>query len=170
MRRKSDDRVDRAIKLLKAGRSQVEVARLVGVSSRTIARWISDPEVQAKLGKQQGQGALVKAASGLKPSEIRSQVSEILQYRQFESQSAVELGIILRLATSSIRRALESLQDNPEELSLRLVAPLLRVVLDGSGRVSDCWARAVGLDDLLEAIEAINSEQPQIAATRSEEA
>ena len=46
-------RTDRAVDLLAAGRSQVEVAATLGVSTREVRRWLDDPVVRQELALRQ---------------------------------------------------------------------------------------------------------------------
>ena len=168
MRKKPTSKINQTIKLLKSGKSQVEVARLLGVSPRTVGRWLADADVKARItGLAEQHEAITQSDPAVvSVVDIRLQVERILDYRRFEDQSAVELGAVMRLATALIKRALEDLQKNPEGLSIRMVPLLLRAVVDGTEKVSNCWARATGLEDLLEAI----NNEPQVAATSSKEA
>jgi hypothetical protein len=47
-------------------------------------------------------------------------------------------------------KAVERLEANPDEITVRTLPQLMRAVSDSAEKVSTAWLRATGLEDLLE--------------------
>jgi hypothetical protein len=84
--------------------------------------------------------------------DIRTQVDQIMCYRDSQRNFALQMGVVVQRATKVLLRAVEKLELNPDDLNVRSIPPLMRTVADSSEKVSNAWARTTGLDDLLESI------------------
>jgi hypothetical protein len=100
----------------------------------------------------------------LSVTDIRQQVDEILSYRDSQKHFATEMGEVVFKAIGVIRKAVERLEENPDEVSIRSLPPLLKAITDASEKVSNAWSRSVGLDDLLERI----GDEPKVVSQGSE--
>lgn len=145
---------ERAVELIVAGRTQSEVAKILNRDVRTVQKWLSQPEVKDLLeGRGKQKKALVQSDPVvLNVVDIRSQVQEILDYRDSQHSFAVEMGAVIQKATAILAKAVERIEQNPEEVTARTLPQLLRAVADVAEKVSNSWARATGLDDLLEQV------------------
>jgi hypothetical protein len=146
------EQVDTVVRFLHSGRTQAEAAVAAGVNIRTVQRWVADPEVGARLADLQKQtDAIIKSDPiVLAVADIRSQVQEILDYRDSQRSFALEMGLVVKKATGVILAAVERLEQSPDELNARNLPQLLRAITDASEKVSTSWVRATGLDDVLE--------------------
>jgi transcriptional regulator with XRE-family HTH domain len=151
-RPKQEKTIGKALRLLHSGKSQKEVSELCGVSLRTIQRWAREKEADLQALKVQQKVLVQSDPAVLSVVDIRSQVEEILNYRESQSSFALEMGMVVKKATAVILKAVERLEENPEEVNARNLPQLLRAITDAAERTSSAWARAVGLDDLLEQI------------------
>jgi hypothetical protein len=152
---------------LNAGKTQAEAAAAAGVNVRTVQRWLTEPQVKTKLSElQQQTDAIVRSDPVvLSVTEVRQQVSEILQYRESQLTFALEMGQIIQKTSAVLLKAVERLEANPDELSVRSIPPLMRALTDAAQKVSDAWARTTGLDDLLESLK----DEPQAISQRETE-
>ncbi len=137
---------------MNAGQTQAQAAAAVGVNLRTVQRWLTQPEVKGRLVAIQNEA---KAIAQLDPVvvsvvDIRGQAEEILNYRDSQRNFALQMGLVVQKSTDVLLKAVERIEKNPDELSVRLIPPLIRAVVDASEKVSSSWARATALDDLLE--------------------
>jgi hypothetical protein len=150
------EQIDIIIRLLHAGRTQSEVALAAGVNIRTIQRWITDPEVKARLAELQEQtDAIVKSDPVvLTVTDIRSQVEQILEYRRSQCDFAQQMGLVVSKATAVALVAVEKL--DPEEINGRNLPQLLRAIADVFEKTSNAWIRTSGLDSLLEQLDGSN--------------
>jgi transposase len=151
-RPKQEKTIGRAIRLLHSGKSQKEVAELCGVSLRTVQRWAQERGADLQALEAQEKVLVQSDPAVLCVVDIRSQVEEILNYRESQSSFALEMGMVVKKATAVILKAVERLEENPEEVNARNLPQLLRAVTDAAEKVSGAWARTTGLDDLLERI------------------
>ena len=152
LKKSKSEQLDKVLRFLNAGKTQAEAAAAAGVNVRTVQRWLTEPQVKTKLSElQQQTDAIVKSDPVvLSVTEVRQQVSEILQYRESQLTFALEMGLIVQKTSAVLLKAVERLEANPEELSVRSIPPLMRALTDASEKVSNAWARTTGLDDLLE--------------------
>ncbi|MBW4549296.1 MAG: helix-turn-helix domain-containing protein [Symplocastrum torsivum CPER-KK1] len=148
------DQIEAVIRLLNAGKTQTEAAKTLGINLRTVQRWVADPEVKQRLVAAQREVKAIVASDPVVMSvtEIRAQVQEILDYRDSQRNFALEMGRVVQKATLILLNAVERLEENPDEVTIRTIPQLMRAVTDASEKVSSAWARTTGLDDLLEQI------------------
>lgn len=148
------DQVEAVIRLLNAGKTQSEAAKTIGVNLRTVQRWIAEPEVKQRLVAAQKEVKAIVASDPvvLTVTEIRAQVQEILEYRDSQKSFALEMGLVVQKATNILLKAVERIEQNPDEVTVRTVPQLMRAVTDAAEKVSTAWVRATGLDDVLEEI------------------
>jgi hypothetical protein len=154
------EQIEAAIRLLNTGKTQAETAALIGINIRTLQRWVAQPEVRGRLLElQQRTNVIVKSDPVvLSVTEIRHQVQEILDYRDSQRTFAIEMGQIVRKTSGVLLKAVERLETSPDEVTIRHIPPLIRALTDASEKVSNAWARATGLDDLLESLK----DEPQV--------
>jgi transposase len=156
------EQLDAVVRFINAGKTQAEAAAAAGVNVRTVQRWLTEPQVKTKLSElQQRTDAIVKSDPVvLSVTEVRQQVSEILQYRESQLTFALEMGQIIQKTSAVLLKAVERLEANPEELSVRSIPPLMRALTDAAEKVSNAWARTTGLDDLLQQIGQVDEQEP----------
>jgi hypothetical protein len=155
------EQVETVVRLINAGKTQAQAAAATGVNLRTVQRWIADPEVKSRLAATQREVKVIAQSDPvvLTVTDIRSQVQEILDYRDSQRSFAVEMGTVIQKATLVLLRAVERLEQNPDEMSARTIPPLLRAVVDAGEKVSNAWSRATGLDDLLQQIGEVDEQE-----------
>lgn len=151
-RPKQEKNIGKAIRLLHAGKSAKEVASLCGVSLRTVQRWALEREPDLQALESQEKALVASDPVVLSVTDIRAQVQEILDYRDSQRNFALEMGLVVQKATGVLLKAVERLEQNPDEMSTRTIPQLMRAVADASEKISNAWGRATGLDDLLERI------------------
>lgn len=140
------------IRLLNAGKTQAAAATAIGVNTRTVQRWIANPAVKERLVSiQQEASAIAKTDPVvLSVADIRRQVEEIISYRDTQRSFALEMGLVVQKATGILLHAVERLEENPEEVTVRTIPQLMKAITDAAEKVSNSWVRATGLDDVLE--------------------
>jgi hypothetical protein len=165
--RSKAEQLEIVVKLLSRGKTQAEAAAAAGVTTRTVQRWFADPQLKQRLTEvEQETDALIKTDPVvLTVTDIRSQVQELLDYRESQRSFALEMGAVVQKATLVLLRAVEKLEQNPDEMSARTIPQLLRAVVDAADKVSNAWSRATGLDDLLD---QINNEPKAITQGQKE--
>lgn len=151
-RPKQEKNIGKAIRLLHAGKSPKEVANLCGVSLRTVQRWAQEREPDLQALESQEKALVASDPVVLSVTDIRAQVQEILDYRDSQQNFALQMGLVVQKTTGVLLKAVERLEQNPDEVSARTIPQLLRAVVDAAEKVSNAWSRATGLDDLLEQI------------------
>lgn len=164
-RQKQDKIVAKAIRLLHAGESPSQVAKACGVSSRTIQRWAAEHGTELKALKSQQKAIVQSDPVVLSIVDVRQQVQEILSYRDSQRSFALEMGTVVQKATGVLLKAIEKLEEHPDEMSARNIPQLLRAVVDAADKVSNAWSRATGLDDLLEHI----TDEPKVVSQGSQD-
>jgi hypothetical protein len=148
------DQIETVIRLVNAGQTQAQAALAVGVNLRTVQRWLSQPEVKGRLVAIQNEAKAIAQSDPVVVAvvDIRGQAEEILNYRDSQRNFALQMGLVVQKSTDVLLKAVERIEKNPDELSVRSIPPLLRAVVDAAEKVSSSWARATALDDLLERI------------------
>jgi hypothetical protein len=148
------DQIEAVIRLVNAGQTQAQAAAAVGVNLRTVQRWLSQPEVKGRLVAIQNEAKVIAQLDPVVVSvvDIRGQAEEILSYRDSQRNFALQMGLVVQKSTDVLLKAVERIEKNPDELSVRSIPPLIRAVVDAADKVSSSWARATALDDLLERI------------------
>jgi hypothetical protein len=76
------------------------------------------------------------------------------------------MGLVVQKSTGILLKAVERLEQNPDEINARTLPQLMRAVTDASEKISNAWKNATGLDILLE---KLGDEQPKIIGDGSEE-
>jgi|GEM_PF-2345766 len=162
------EQIETVIRLINAGKTQAAAAVAIGVNIRTVQRWLAEPTVKERLVSIQQEVKEIAKSDPivLSVTDIRAQVQEILDYRDSQRSFALEMGLVVQKSTTVLLRAVEKLEQNPDELSARTIPQLLRAVADTAEKVSNAWARSTGLDDLLETLR----DEPQTISQRETEA
>lgn len=142
---------ERAVQLLLSGRTQSEVAKILNRDIRTIQKWVALPEVKDLLESRTiERKALVQSDPVvLSLVEVRNQVNQILEYHQYQQSFSLQMGQIVEKALAVLLKALERLEESPDELNARLIPQLMKAVAGCSEAVSHSWERASGLEQLL---------------------
>jgi hypothetical protein len=166
--RSKTEQIEIVIKLLSRGKTQSEAAEAAGITTRTIQRWFSDPQLKQRLiDAEQETNVIIKSDPVLLTVvDIRSQVQELLDYRESQRSFALDMGMVVKKSTTVLLRAVERLEQNPDEITVRSLPQLMRAIGDLSEKVSSAWSRSVGLDDLLD---RVGANEPQIIEFGSEE-
>ena len=164
-RPKQEKNIAKAIRLLHAGKSPKEVATLCNVSQRTVQRWAQERQLDLQALESQEKALVESDPVVLSVTHVRSQVQQILEYRDAQRDFALRMGLVVQKATGVLLKAVEKLEQNPDEISARTIPQLMRAVADCSEKISSAWSRATGLDDLLEQL----GNEPQIIEPGSEE-
>ena len=154
--RSKTEQLEIVIKLLSRGKTQSEAAAAAGVTSRTIQRWFADPQLKQRLTEvEQETDAIIKTDPVvLTVTDIRSQVQELLDYRESQRSFALDMGMVVKKSTTVLLQVVERLEKNPDEINVRSLPQLMRAVADLSEKVSSAWSRSAGLDDLLDRVGA----------------
>ena len=162
------EQIEMLIRLINAGKTQAAAATAIGVNIRTVQRWLTDPSVKERLASIQQQASAIAQTDPVVLSvvEVREQVGQILNYRDSQLSFAQEMGEVVQRSTRIIKIALDRIEANPDELSVKTLPQLLRAIVDASEKVSTAWSRATGLDDLLEQV----SNEPKVISQGQEEA
>jgi hypothetical protein len=147
---------ERAVELLVSGRTQLEVAKILGRNLRTVQKWLSLPEFKDALeAKKQQRKALIQSDPVvLSVVEIRQQVEQILAYSESQKTFATEMGEVVFKSVRLLKAAVERLENNPDELTVRNIPAFIRAVCVASQTVSVAWSDASGLESLLEQVRA----------------
>ena len=164
-RPKQEKNIAKAIRLLHAGKSPKEVANLCGVSLRTVQRWANEREGDLQALESQEKALVESDPVVLTVTDIRSQVQEILTYRDSQRNFALQMGLVVQKSTAILLKAVERLEENPDEINARTIPQLMRAITDASEKISNAWSRATGLDDLLEQV----SNEPKVISQGQEE-
>jgi DNA-binding transcriptional regulator LsrR (DeoR family) len=148
------EKIEKLIRLLNAGKTQSAAATALGIDVRTVQRWLTDPAVKERLVSIRQEASAIAQTDPvvLSVADVRAQVQEILDYRNSQRSFALEMGTVVQKATAVLLKAVEKLEDNPDEMSARTIPQLLRAVVDAADKVSNAWSRTTGLDDILEQI------------------
>ena len=146
----------KAFNLLDEGWKPQAVALELGVSLRSVQRWIanrnsSDEGSQVELIAVADR-AVVEAAS------VNQQVGDLLDYRDSQRLLAKEMGSLASRLSSIAGKALDRLEESPEEITPRVLAGILRAIAELSEKSSNCWARSTGLEEVLNAIQVVQEE------------
>ena len=164
-RPKQEKNIAKAIRLLHAGKSPKEVANLCGVSLRTVQRWANEREGDLQALESQEKALVESDPVVLTVTDIRSQVQEILTYRDSQRNFALQMGLVIQKSTNILLKAVERLEENPDELTARNIPQLMRAVADASEKISNAWKNATGLDILIEKL----GDEPKIIGDGAEE-
>lgn len=146
----------KAFNLLDEGWKPQAVALELGVSLRSVQRWIanrnySNEGSQAELIAFTDR-AVVEAAS------VNQQVGDLLDYRDSQRLLATEMGSLASRLSSIAGKALDRLEESPEEITPRILAGILRAIAELSEKSSNCWARSTGLEEVLNAVQVVQEE------------
>jgi transposase len=162
------EQIETLIRLINSGKTQSAAATAIGVNIRTVQRWLADPAVRERLVSIQQEASAIAQSDPvvLSVTDIRAQVQEILNYRDSQRSFALEMGLVIQKSTAVLLKAVEKLEQNPDEISARTIPQLLRAVTDAAEKVSNAWSRATGLDDLLEGLK----DEPQAISQGQTEA
>jgi transposase-like protein len=166
-KRSKAEQIEAVVRLLNNGKTQAQAAEAIGVNIRTVQRWVAQFEVKERLTATQKEIKVIAQSDPVVLSvvDIRSQVQEILDYRDSQQCFAVEMGAVIQKATVILAKAVERIEQNPEEVNARTLPQLLRAVCGAAETVSNAWLRATGLDDLLEQV----GNEPKTIESRQEE-
>lgn len=168
-RQKPDKVIAKAVRLLGEGKSQSEVAKKCGVSVRTLQRWVSSEGVGDKNIQKQSDQLVVAAnktiQTVLADSAVQQQLEDLAQYRNGQRLLAIEMASLASRLSIICTKSIERLELNPEDLAPRILPQYLKALSELSSKASDCWARSLGLDSILENLE----HEPKAVAVRSEE-
>ena len=146
------DQIETVIRLVNAGKTQGQAALAVGVNPRTVQRWLAEPKVKERLVTIQKEAKAIAQSDPVVVSvvDIRAQVEEIRSYRDAQQNFALQMGLVVQKSTAVLLKAVERLEANPDEITVRTLPQLMRAVSDSAEKVSTAWLRATGLEDLLE--------------------
>jgi len=146
------EQIETVIRFINAGKTQAQAAAAVGVNLRTVQRWLTQPEVKGRLATIQNEARAISQSDPVVVSvvDIRAQVEEILSYRDAQKNFALQMGLVVQKSTTVLLKAVERLEANPDEITVRTLPQLMRAVSDSAEKVSTAWLRATGLEDILE--------------------
>ncbi len=146
----------RAFNLLEEGWKPQAVALELGVSLRSIQRWIANRDCS-----DEGSQAELIAVANKSVAEVTSisqQVADLLDYRDSQRLLATEMGSLASRLSSIARKALDRLEESPEEITPRVLPGILKSIAELSEKSSNCWARSTGLEEVLNAIQVVQEE------------
>jgi hypothetical protein len=161
------EQIEMLIRLINAGKTQAAAATAIGVNIRTVQRWLTDPSVKERLASIQQEASAIAQTDPVVLSvvEVREQVGQILNYRDSQLSFAQEMGEVVQRSTRIIKIALDRIEANPDELTVRTLPQLLRAVGDVAEKVSAAWVRVTGIDDIFEEL----GSEPKTISQRQEE-
>jgi hypothetical protein len=156
-----------AFKLLDKGFTQQEVAISLNIHLRTLQRWIGRENY--KHTNTRTDNALIEIADKatkvnieqveqLEPVEVEAG-EELQQYHDSQRMLAIQMGELTKLLVPKVKAAIEL--SNPADIHVRLLPSLTRAITDLADTSSDCWARATGLEEVLNVIQTISTRQAQ---------
>lgn len=166
--------INRAFKLLDQGFSQKIVAERLDVHLRTLQRWMNRCNYQKPSTRIEN--ALVEIpgkATSVNVQQIEQPEADVVEavegqrlYEYYESQRMLALQMVelTDLLTPMVKAVIQ--QSNPIDIPVRSVPSLIRAITDLADTSSDCWARATGLEEVLNVIQTISNRQAQ-AGTES---
>ncbi|NJL80976.1 MAG: helix-turn-helix domain-containing protein [Richelia sp. RM2_1_2] len=153
-----------AFQLLDKGFPPKEVATTLNVSLRTLQRWIKQENYQCPSDRTNS--ALVEVTN--RPIEIDfdrvetvgvEATGELQEYYESQRMLAIQMGELTRLLTPKVKAVIEL--SNPADIPIRSIPSLTKAITDLANASSDCWARATGLEEVLNVIQTISTRQAQ---------
>jgi len=162
------NQIETMIRLLNSGKTQTEAAKSLGVNIRTVQRWVAEPDVRNQLAATQKEMKAIVESDPLVLSvtQIRAQVAEILDYRDSQRVFAEKMGRVVLRGLNVLDKAIERLENSPDELSTRHIPGLIKAITDANEKLAHSWERVAGLDDVLETLR----DDPQVIAPGETEA
>ena len=166
-KRSKAEQLETVIRFVNSGKTQSQAAAAVGVNPRTVQRWLAEPKVKERLVSIQKEARAIAQSDPVVVSvvDIRAQVDEILSYRDAQKNFALQMGLVVQKSTAVLLKAVERIEGNPDEITVRTLPQLMRAVTDATEKVSAAWLRATGLDDILEEL----GSEPKVISERQEE-
>jgi hypothetical protein len=160
------EQLETVIRFVNSGKTQAQAAAAVGVNPRTVQRWLAEPKVKERLVSIQKEARAIAQSDPVVVSvvDIRAQVDEILSYRDSQRHFALQMGLVVQKSTAVLLKAVERIEENPDEITVRTLPQLMRAVTDATEKVSAAWLRATGLDDILEEL----GSEPKVISERQE--
>lgn len=153
--------MQQAFQLLDSGYSKQEVAASLNTTVRTIQRWVKDRNYQNP--KNRIENALVEIASQAtskttaSPSSQSAQdlavsnaVQDLEDYHASQRWLALEMGGLGARLLPVLKECLDKL--SPEDINPRTLPSLLKAVAELANNSSNCWARATGLEEVINVI------------------
>lgn len=160
-RPKAEKLMAKATRFMTEGYSQDKVAEMLGISTRTLQRWIAAGDVEVKPDLLDVAHEVVNEV--LASESIKVQITNLLEYRDSQKFLALQMGSLATKLSKITLEAVQTLETNPTEVTPRLIPQYLRAVAELGKAASDCWARSVGLDDLIQKVD----NDSEITQTRS---
>ncbi len=140
-----------ALTMIASGCSQKEVAQAVGISTKTVRRWLRDPRFQADLQQRyRDQQIAVKEAF---EEFDRSYVEDYLNASQKLCKGYLDTIIKLQ---PKLTQAIEKI--NPDELSPLQAIRALSQLADASNKILDHWSKLNGLAQYAEEAKKLESQ------------
>ena len=146
----------KAFDLIDDGWKAQAVALELGVSLRSVQRWVAD----RKNSDEGSQAELIAMAdeAAAEVTSVSQQVGDLLDYRDSQRLLATEMGSLASRLSSIARKALDRLEESPEEITPRVLPGILKVIAELSEKSSNCWARSTGLEEVLNAVQVVQEE------------
>jgi hypothetical protein len=146
----------RAFNLLDEGWKPQVVALELGVSLRSVQRWIAN----RSCSDEGSQAELIAVADKVvaEVTSISQQVVDLQDYRDSQRLLATEMGALASRLSSIARKTLDRLEESPEEITPRVLPGILKSIAELSEKSSNCWARSTGLEEVLNAVQVVQKE------------
>jgi hypothetical protein len=145
--------VESAFHLLDNQYTKRDICNKLGISIRTLQRWIKEGTYESTNDKAQEklEQISLETIAAVKVVDDNSLVDDPLQgltdYMESQRWFAIQLGVLAAKLLPVLQLATE--QVSPEDISVRSLPQLLRAVGDLADNASSCWARATGLEEVL---------------------
>jgi transcriptional regulator with XRE-family HTH domain len=146
-----------AFELLDNGLTKEEVAQRLGTTLRTVQRWTKDGSYQPahqktqKVVKEIGLESIIKNADNVPKLPIND-INSLEDYIGAQKLFAISSGRIVVKYLPLLDAAISEL--NSSDINPRNIPSLIKSCIELIEVSSDCWARATGLDEVLNAVQS----------------
>jgi transposase len=146
----------KAISLLASGNNQSDTSKKIGVSLRTLSRWVSKPEFRAEIEQEASRRkdrleSELRASADAAQTQVIANLQGDLQELYTKLQKAQKLRI--DVGTSMISKAMRRFQDLPEEaIAIKDIASLVTAGDKLLEKGFEMWADSLAIAELQEAL------------------
>lgn len=142
---------EKAKRLLAQGISKSEVADRCGISRRTVIRWSKEDDFIDAIANGANEQLIEESDAELATVArevlgIEQRIADLLTYQNSQRDIAVATGDTAFDLLVICRSIINHLQQNPAEITPRMLPQLAKAASDLSKVSSDCWARTTGIE------------------------
>jgi transcriptional regulator with XRE-family HTH domain len=138
---------------LAQGQNQNQAAKAVGVSRRTIVRWLERDDFRAEVEKRKQAAAAIahQKADEQQKEETDNFFASLKEYREAREQVYKTM---LSRGLKGLQKVDRRFNDLPDEaITPQSIAPLLSTFSDIAEKALEGWAELIGVDELLKRLE-----------------